>query len=81
MLILVSVRVAQFTIISIQLRTCLDVIFTTAHKMQRAVCKFLFIRSLIINTFNMIANELTHSIFSGAFCYQLFFLSVFVSQR
>ena len=41
--------------------------------MQRAVCKFLFIRSLIINTFNMIANELTHSIFSGAFCYQLFF--------
>lgn len=49
--------------------------------MQRAVCKFLFIRSLIINTFNMIANELTHSIFSGAFCYQLFFLISFVSQR
>lgn len=49
--------------------------------MQRAVCKFLFIRSLIINTFNMIANELTHSIFSGAFCYQLFFFISFVSQR
>lgn len=48
--------------------------------MQRAVCKFLFIRSLIINTFNMIANELTHSISRGRFVISFFFIS-FVSQR